>query len=299
MRRILCTFCHEPIVGEPVDAGEASFCSERCQLADVARQLALAPPAEIRVLVAVCHNGPVVDRKVAQNFIAMGWGNRIPRVKEELGITEIASAWFTQMPRVDALRNVALEQAIRDGFSHVLFLDADMLHPDDLFARILKYCRREILVSGFYTQRAHPYAPIALRDGELHASGRYFTYRYDADYTQVDADGLRAEDVVGMGCALIPLSIVKALGPRPWFEYRDDEHGWPMVSEDVPFCERVRAAGFGIYLDPSIKCGHLYTEFATEQHWQRAQAVMAHTQEQLAQHMTITAEPDPVVQGAP
>jgi hypothetical protein len=91
-----------------------------------------------------------------------------------------------------------------------------------------------------------------------------------------------------MGCTLIPLSIVRALGPRPWFEYKTDAEGWHQVSEDMPFCEKVRAAGFRIALDPSIQCGHLYTDFATEQHWKRAKEVLAHTQQQLAAGVALT-----------
>jgi hypothetical protein len=81
------------------------------------------------VLVAIVHNMARSSTAVAESFIALGWGNRIPRVKAELGIASIDMAWFTKMPRVDALRNYALERAMTDGFTHVLFLDADMLFP--------------------------------------------------------------------------------------------------------------------------------------------------------------------------
>jgi hypothetical protein len=136
------------------------------------------------VLVAIVHNQPTVSREVAQSFIAMGWGNRVQKAKDAYGIAAIDMAWFTKAPRVDDLRNMALFQAMADGFTHVLFLDADMLHPDDLFLRILKYCDRPYVVSGFYTQRQYPFAPIALRDGQLHESGRYSSYRHDDDYAR-------------------------------------------------------------------------------------------------------------------
>jgi hypothetical protein len=246
-----------------------------------------------RVLVAICHNVGVVDRQAAQSLIGLGWGNRIPRVKADLGIAAIDMAWYTSMPCVDALRNAALEQAMRDGFTHVVFLDADMIFPDDLFARLLRHIPRGAVVSGFYTQRRMPYGPVALREGRLHASGLYRQYRVDADYADVDADGLRAEEVVGMGCALIPLAIVQALGPRPWFEYRANEDGWPMISEDVPFCEKVRAAGFPILLDPSIRCGHLFTAIADEQYFARYREVLAATEAKLRDVVTLTVEETP------
>lgn len=285
-RILLCTFCHGVIAGPPIEnaQSDAAFCSVRCRDLDAARLARTSPGAapERRVLVAIVHNLSVVPRAVTQSLIALGWGNRVQRAKDAHGIAAIDMAWFTASPRIDDLRNVALQQALADGFSHVLFLDADMLHPDDLFERILRHVDREAVVSGFYTLKTYPFSPVAFRDGRLHESGRFSTYRYDEAYAEVDADGLRDEEIVGMGCTLIPLSIVRALGPRPWFEYKTDADGWHQVSEDMPFCEKVRAAGFRIALDPSIKCGHLYTEFATEEHWKRAKEVLAHTQQQLA-----------------
>jgi hypothetical protein len=197
------------------------------------------------------------------------------------------------MPRVDDLRNAALEQALRDGFTHVLFLDADMLHPGrPVRADARPRPDRDCVVSGFYTQRQYPFAPIALRDRQLHASGALLVYKHDDHYRDVDADGLRDEDVVGMGCCLIPLSIVRALGPRPWFEYKPNDEGWHLVSEDVPFCEKVIAAGFRVCLDPSISCGHMYSEFATEAHWTRAREVMAHTQQAISEAITVGVTAD-------
>ena len=251
-----------------------------------------------KVLVAICHNLGTVERDATRSLIALGWGNRIPTVKAALGIAAIDMAWFTSMPCVDALRNAALEQAIRDGFTHVVFLDADMIFPDDLFARLLRHIPRGAVVSGFYPQRRMPYAPVALRNGRPDASGLYRRYTFDADYTDVDVHGLREEEVIGMGCALIPLSIVQALGPRPWFEYRLNEDGWPMISEDVPFCERVRAAGFQIYLDPSIQCGHLFTAIADEQYWQRYQQVLAATEAKLKDVVTMSVIEDAALPAA-
>lgn len=289
MTTILCTQCYQPVrqaTAEDAAALGAVFCSPACQALDATRRPA-APATPVRILVAIVHNQPMVSREVAQSFIALGWGNRIQRAKEAHGIAAIDMAWFTRAPRVDDLRNMALVQAMADGFTHVLFLDADMLHPDDLFDRIGRHVARQAIVSGFYTQRQYPFAPIALIDPQPHASGRYNHYRHDPAYTEVDGDGLRDVDVVGMGCCLIPLAVVRALGERPWFEYKTDADGWSLVSEDVPFCEKVRAAGFRVCLDPSIQCGHLYHDFATEQHWKRAEEVLQHTREQLAQSMTV------------
>jgi hypothetical protein len=67
-----------------------------------------------------------------------------------------------------------------------------------------------------------------------------------------------------MGCTLIPLDIVKAMGPRPWFYYELDDKGWPVVSEDVPFCRNAKAAGARIAWAPAIKCEHGTIHYVNE-----------------------------------
>ena len=53
---------------------------------------------------------------------------------------------------------------------------------------------------------------------------------------------------------------------QPWafynfygcFEYEDAELGEPiLLSEDYAFCQRAKEAGFGIYIDPAIRVGHI------------------------------------------
>jgi hypothetical protein len=94
-----------------------------------------------------------------------------------------------------------------------------------------------------------------------------------------------------MGCALIPLSIVRALGPRPWFEYKDDDR---RLADDLRGRALLREGARGRLRRlprPGDPCGHLFTDFATEAHWTRYREVIAHTQERLAEMMTVTVTP--------
>ena len=220
-----------------------------------------------RCLVALCHNMPIVFTQTVMSLMEIGWGNRVDDAKARHGFAAIDFAWFTSYPRVDALRDQAVTLAQREGFSHLLFLDVDMNWPTDVLMRMLAHHDRGV-VSGLYVQKAAPYAPIALR-GQFHDPGSIVDqYFYDQEYDQPDDDGLRVVDIVGMGCALIPMAVFAAIGPRPWFEYRNDDDGWPRVTEDVPFCQKAKAAGFNIYLDPTVKCGHIAT-IQTDEEWHK------------------------------
>ena len=63
-------------------------------------------------------------------------------------------------------------------------------------------------------------------------------------------------DALGMGCTLIPLALCAQLG-RPWFRFQADEYGWNKVTEDIWFCQRARAAGCRLWVDPTIPVGHV------------------------------------------
>jgi hypothetical protein len=213
-------------------------------------------PAVKQLLVVPCHNGPVVYTKTAMSLMQLGWGNRIADAKAAHGFDAIDLFWSTNWPRVDLLRDQAIVFARSEGFSHVLFLDADMTWPHDVLKQMLRHADRRAIVSGLYFMRGGPHAPVAMGD-KFRQDGSQVDHFAFRDLTSTREDGLIACDVVGMGCCLIPLAVFEAIGDRPWFFYKDDDEGWPRVTEDVPFCLAVRTAGWEVLLDPSVECGHL------------------------------------------
>ena len=214
------------------------------------------PPAR-RCLVAVCCNTPMVYQKTAQSLMEMGWGNRVESAKSAHGFAAIDFMWATTFPRVDALRDSVSALAIAEGFTHILFLDADMVWPTDTLTRMLAHHDKGI-VGGLYVMRHPPFAPVALKDGQPASDGST-VLMYDHAAVNLDDDALLPVDVLGMGCTLIPVDVFEKIGPRPWFEYANDDAGWPCVTEDVPFCQKAAKAGVPIWLDPTISCGHLTT----------------------------------------
>jgi hypothetical protein len=204
-------------------------------------------PADRRCLVAVACNERTIHRETAASLAALGWGSRVADAAAAHGFASIEFRWFSAAVRVDTLRNQACAAAIADGFSHLLFLDADMSWPADVLARMLAHHARGV-VSALYFLKRWPHYPVALRDGVRDESG---ATRYHYDLRGVDADGLRRESVVGMGCTLIPVAALRRMA-RPWFAYGGDGS----ITEDVAFCESASALGCGVWLDPAIECGH-------------------------------------------
>lgn len=255
--------------------------------------------ADRRCLVSICTNWPYVPVQTAQSLMELGWGDRVQRAKDAHGFSEVSFMWARSFPRVDALRDSSAELAVAEGFTHLLFLDADNVWPTDTLMRMLAHHDKGI-VGGLYVMRHEPYAPVALTHGFKPSESTVTQYWHDEQ--AVGATDLRPVDVLGMGCTLIPVEVFRAIGRRPWFEYANDDDGWPRVTEDVPFCQKARAAGYGLWLDPTIICGHV-NQMITDVRWalryQRAQQNTLDRMPFTIKTLQKNAEPSEIPMGVP
>ena len=149
--------------------------------------------------------------------------------------------------------------AMREGCSHVLFIDSDMRFPQDMISRLLKHdldivatnCARRRMPTG-------PTAQIYKENGDR-----------ELVWTMPESKGLQEVHSVGMGVMMIKSSVFKALS-EPWYEtpWRHDKRGY--IGEDVFFCRKAREAGFKIWIDHDVskEIGHIgMFEFKHDHTW--------------------------------
>jgi hypothetical protein len=149
--------------------------------------------------------------------------------------------------------------AMREGCSHILFIDSDMRFPQDLVSRLLVHdldivatnCARRRMPTG-------PTAQVYKPDGER-----------ELVWTMFESKGLQEVHSVGMGVMMIKSSVFKALS-EPWYEtpWRHDKRGY--IGEDVFFCRKAREAGFKIWIDHDVskEIGHIgMFEFKHDHTW--------------------------------
>jgi hypothetical protein len=149
--------------------------------------------------------------------------------------------------------------AMREGCSHILFVDSDMRFPQDMISRLLKHdldivatnCARRRMPTG-------PTAQIYKENGDR-----------ELVWTMPESTGLQEVGSVGMGVMMIKAEVFKALG-EPWYEtpWRHDKRGY--IGEDVFFCRKSREAGFKIWIDHDVskEIGHVGTfEFKHDHTW--------------------------------
>jgi hypothetical protein len=262
------------------------------------------PEEERALVVAVCSNERSIYRQTVQSLFRNFFGRRVTEALQAHGWQDAEPLWVDQFPSVAAQRDYAMMAAATMGASHVLFLDADMTWTKDatLLARMLAHHSAGI-VSGVYHLKTWPYWPVVFRDpfieddryiaprveawqqevAALRAAGRpeeaarleakppraAYTVGYHYCRDEVEGDDLFPVSMIGMGCALVPVQVIRHL-PRPWFEYMPGRDGLPSVTEDVAFCARARAIGCPILVDPTIKCGHIGQQEITLPWYQRA-----------------------------
>lgn len=168
------------------------------------------------------------------------------------GITAARSVFSFAFP-TDAARNELCRKFLdEDNGDYLLFLDADMKHPEMLPHRLLSH--GQAIVTGRYQLRKSPFLTVAMQkvgDGPH-------------DYKAVDkcgpVRGLMPIDAAGAGCLLIRRDVLQTMRARlgdNWFQYQIGKSGLRDVSEDMWFFEQAKACGYQAYLDADAVCSHI------------------------------------------
>jgi len=138
-------------------------------------------------------------------------------------------------------RNNGVQLAQEFGAHYLLFLDSDMMFPENTLWRLLMH--RQDIVAATYTKRVPPYPTLGnVLSGDV----------------SLAPPGLVEMARVPTGCLLIKMHVFDKL-PRPYFRFEANEQTGDIIGEDYIFCDRARAAGFRIWCDPvlSHEIGHI------------------------------------------
>lgn len=178
---------------------------------------------------------------------------------------------------VDVARNKLVAAALANpDVTHVMFMDADMAFPAGAVNRLLD--RRKPIVGGLYFRRdaLAPFPQLWQRTDQEEQGLPYYramAEEYEAwlqrsgqavvptgeqvaliETDDVD-DQLMEVDSTGGGCLLVAREVFEAIGSGPWFVAHDYEIGRG-GGEDHFFAELARAAGYSVFVDLTVQCGH-------------------------------------------
>lgn len=200
--------------------------------------------ADVRILVGIPSAGrvPTMFAYSLAGMVARFAASKVPTLPElSLSMTirvMESSNWITN-------REKLARMAITEDATHLMFLDDDMQF-DPRVLEVLVGRRQPVVVTNYLikTLPAADFVAVGL-DGKRVA-------------TTEESTGLQAVSYSGFGVSLIRVDVLKAV-PQPWFMPKFAAERDEYSTEDFPFFERVREAGFPVYLDQdaSKMVGHI------------------------------------------
>ena len=140
-------------------------------------------------------------------------------------------------------RDRLASRAVNHGYSHVLWLDSDMVFTDGILDDLM-FCGRDF-VTGIAHGRRKPYLSCVFKNLELTNLTRWTVDEYPAEAFEVAG--------CGFACVLIRTEILKAVLEK----FNTAFTPYPMYGEDLSFCKRAVSLGYRIYAEPSVRLGHV------------------------------------------
>lgn len=151
-------------------------------------------------------------------------------------------------------RERCVEHALQAGADYLLFIDSDMTFKEDSLARLLTL--NVDIASVTYNMRGYPKCSVIKLDKIYDKE-----YAVDASVTERPIPLEKIKNpfrcaAAGTGFMLIKMAVFRKI-TRPWFFFTPELDGLKATGEDVFFCGKARDVGFDIWIDPSIRVGHI------------------------------------------
>ena len=165
------------------------------------------------------------------------------RKLDEDGINyEIA---FQNATLVHIGRDKLAEKAIAKGFSHVLWLDSDMVFKADLLDDLM-FCGKPF-VTGLAVGRRTPHCSCVFK--EIYPKVERWTFEeYPSSPFRISG--------CGFACVLIETRILEDV----WMHHGTCFFPTRELGEDVAFCKRAMDLKYEIWAEPTVQLGHVGTE---------------------------------------
>jgi hypothetical protein len=160
---------------------------------------------------------------------------------------------------VSRVRNIIVNQFLESDCEHLFMVDSDINFNADDVLRLMAWNQVKPIVAGI---------------GVARKSEKVFFSMLDQDEDGnivMDKMGLVKAKRVGTGFIMIRRDVFTSLKEsHPEWEYFDQNSGKTLhsffdfkstpegyIGEDYLFCDRAREAGFTVWVDPTIKLGHM------------------------------------------
>lgn len=145
-------------------------------------------------------------------------------------------------------REMLAAKALEWKCDYLFSVDDDMMAPYDLFYKLVKHDVDMVAPLAF--TRNPPHRPVIFSTVEGFDSVVGKPYFINTTVNNYPKDRLVECDAVGFGAVLIKTEVFKKMA-QPWFM------GSVGTGEDIHFCLAAKKLGFHVFMDTSVKLGHL------------------------------------------
>lgn len=160
---------------------------------------------------------------------------------------------------VARVRNIIAGQFLESDADHLFMVDSDMSFNADDIIRLLAWSQTKPVVAGIGVARKKEKVFFSMLDQD------------EENNIQMDKMGLVKAKRVGTGFIMIQRKVFEVLrDSHPEWMYHDQNSDKDLYSffdfkstpdgyigEDYTFCDRAREHGFTVWIDPTIKLGHM------------------------------------------
>jgi len=205
------------------------------------------PPTAKEFPVMIATPFSSLDKKVSTglcNFVSGAVGRRV------------AIPYMIESRAAEFGRNAAIRDFLGNPeyqqHDYLMFLDADTV-PMDPFAIETMMAMDKDVVSGVTPIFIHGDNVFGL-NWNVRANGNDWNM-----YLNEMSNKPFIADKVGGSCMLIKRAVLEALEPPYQKPEYDADHINFAIGEDYYFCNKIRQAGFDIWVNPEIQCHHYHT----------------------------------------
>ena len=149
----------------------------------------------------------------------------------------------------DRARNILISRFLKTDFDYILFIDERTVGHVDTLDQLLA-ADKPVISATSQTFKILSGNRKALVPTSFVAKEGKNKYRYHA------GKGVEEVDVTNMACTLVKREVIENMA-RPWFKFEFlDEDGTELMGEEFTFCQKVKEAGYKIYVDYDVLTHH-------------------------------------------
>lgn len=138
-------------------------------------------------------------------------------------------------------RNKIVQMAINENFTHVLWIDSDMVFGPEIMEDLL-FCGKDV-VCGAFVGRRPPFLPCIYTDIDVFPMER--VHEFGTEPFRVDG--------CGFAMVMTKVDVLRKVKEEFGTCFNPTEkHG-----EDLAFCKRLKQLGIEIWCDPTVRPGHI------------------------------------------